>query len=176
MDELNETLQPTQISESLKQHHERIKEALPTVLDDTGDARRSAFARVRRMLAAHEALEQEVVHPQAKRDVDDDAVDARIEEEEEAGDAIAKLEGMDVDSPEFEESYSRFMLDVIAHAEHEEHQEFDMINTELSGSDAERFRTGMRLVEDADQTTGAQSRGQESFEELLENAKKWIDG
>jgi len=48
----------------LRQHHELITSILAEVADSTGSRRTATFARLRRVLSVHEALEQ-VVRPPA---------------------------------------------------------------------------------------------------------------
>lgn len=118
--------------ELLVNQHEQVKAVMPTVLTADGQQRVEAFAQVRRMLAVHEALEQESVHLLAKSEVGRDEAAARVKEETEAATAITTLEGLDVDSADFTQQYQTLVKDVVAHAEHEEQQEFNQLTGDLT--------------------------------------------
>ena len=47
--------------------HEQIKSLFSKTLDNAGPDREQAFMELRRLLAVHEAVEEEIVHPRAKR-------------------------------------------------------------------------------------------------------------
>ena len=80
-----------------------------------------------------DAQQEEGGHPKAKSAITDgeQIVDARLQEENEAKKVLSKLEGLDVDSAEFEEMLQSFKSAVIAHAEAEEREEFSRLQAEL---------------------------------------------
>ncbi|MGN6721406.1 MAG: hemerythrin domain-containing protein [Marmoricola sp.] len=161
-----------EVVDFLKEQHTTIKEMLPSVLQATGPERTTAFATVRQTLAIHEAFEQVVVHPHARQDVDGQVVDERVDEEDEAADAIAKLESLDTDDRAFHDAYSAFMLDVIEHAEHEEHEEFESITHTFSETECARIQRGVELAN----SMGDAPASDLTFAEMLENAKQAITG
>uniref|UniRef100_UPI0024538F81 hemerythrin domain-containing protein n=1 Tax=Nocardia farcinica TaxID=37329 RepID=UPI0024538F81 len=67
--------------------HRRIRELFDEVAGaaDTGERERKFF-ELRRLLAVHETAEEEIIHPLARRAIDngDAVVDARLEEENKA--------------------------------------------------------------------------------------------
>jgi hypothetical protein len=156
----------------LKDQHSTIKEILPSVLQAEGEDRATAFAKVRQTLAIHEALEQVVIHPHAKPDAGKEEVVERVDEEEEAGEAITKLEGFDISSKEFHDGYAAFMLDVIEHAEHEEHEEFDAIRKAFDDDELAKIHAAVELANSAAEDPPAGS----SFEDMLADAKETISG
>lgn len=156
----------------LKGQHTAIKEMLPGVLQTTGSERRTAFATVRQTLAIHEAFEQVIVHPHARTDAGGDIVEDRINEEEEAGLAISKLERLDPDDRDFHDAYAAFMLDVIEHAEHEEHQEFAAMTHKFSETECAQIERGVALARSAADAPS----GDLSFDDMLQNAKQAITG
>src|SRR5579875_3484854 len=84
----------------LKSQHEQIKALLGQVLETTGKQRSETFTELRRLLAVHETAEEEVVHPKARRTLEngDEVVSERLKEENEGKQALSELEKLDVDS------------------------------------------------------------------------------
>ena len=102
-----------------------VERMLDAVESASGDARRDAFAQLVEKLKAHEAAlqEQQVVHPLTTELGDADEADALEAEESAAEKAIKELEGLDVDSPEFEAGFARLRSDVLEQAREEEERE-----------------------------------------------------
>jgi hemerythrin superfamily protein len=101
------------------------------------------------MLAVHETAEEEVVHPRARKEIDNGEriVGARLEEEHKAKEVLAELEKMQVDSTEFETTFTALQKDVLEHAEAEEHQEFSKLAAELDPDQLERMRNAVKMAE-----------------------------
>jgi hemerythrin superfamily protein len=133
----------------LKNQHEEIKACFERVSNATGDEKKSEFDHLRRLLAVHETAEEEVVHPRAKREIanGDQVVDARLGEENEAKHVLSELEKLDVDSAEFTQKFESFRRDVIAHAEAEEHEEFNQLAGELDDEQLSRMRRAVEIAE-----------------------------
>lgn len=133
----------------LKAQHEAIKVLFQRVESARGDQREAEFVALRRILAIHETAEEEIVHPRAKAEISDGEriVGARLQEENEAKHALAELEKMDVNSAEFEAAFQKFKTDVIAHAEAEEHQEFNRLAAELDDDQLQRMRRAAQLAQ-----------------------------
>src|ERR1043165_6115217 len=93
----------------LKGQHEQVKQLFEDVEAASGEEKERAFFQLRRLLAVHETAEEEIVHPAARRarSNGDAVIDARLREEKAAKTALAELEELDLDSPEFD---ARFML------------------------------------------------------------------
>jgi hemerythrin superfamily protein len=129
--------------------HERIKELFADVLAASGDVRRDRFSDLRRLLAVHETAEEEIVHPRARRELDDgaDVVDARLQEENEAKQTLAALEKLDVDSAEFEKLFQELQADVLNHARAEEEQEFARLAGQVDDAELDRMRQAVELAE-----------------------------
>jgi hemerythrin superfamily protein len=100
-------------------------------------------------MAAHEAAEEEVVHPAAKRAITGGAgeVAARLKEEDEAKQALAALEQLDVESKEFESKLRTLQKAVLAHAKSEETQEFDKLAEKLDTKELQAMRKQAEEVE-----------------------------
>lgn len=140
----------TDVVDFLTHQHNLIKDMFEEVLHASDvKAREEAFVELRQLLAVHETAEEMVVHPRARREMadGDDIVDARLREEHEAKEQLSALEKMDIGSPEFLEELARFRDAVVAHAEHEETEEFAKLQAELGSADLERMAGAVRAAE-----------------------------
>jgi hemerythrin superfamily protein len=133
----------------LKSQHEEIKALFTQVADSSGEARQDAFVALRRLLAVHETAEEQVVHPRAERTIPDgkNVVGARLQEENEAKQTLARLEDLEPDSAEFETLFRELQADVIQHAEAEEQQEFAALAELLDPEQLERMRNAARVAQ-----------------------------
>ncbi|GGL93061.1 hemerythrin domain-containing protein [Nakamurella endophytica] len=113
----------TKLVPLLLEQHALIRALLQSVGVDSGCGRQQAFADLCRLLAVHEAAEEEAVHPTA-RHVVGDTVEQRIAEESHAAQAITDLESIDVGSAEFDRRFAELRDAVERHAAQEEDQEF----------------------------------------------------
>jgi hemerythrin-like domain-containing protein len=130
--------------------HNLIKDMFDDVLYATETAaREKAFIDLRQLLAVHETAEEMIVHPRARREIDDGEalVDARLQEEHDAKEQLSELENMDIGSPEFLEALTNFRDAVIDHAEHEENEEFNLLKPELSDDDLKWMASAVRAAE-----------------------------
>ncbi len=159
-----------QLASTLTEQHHHIKTLMETVVTREEASRELAFAELCRFLAAHEAAEEECIHAPAKRDLDGDTtvVDQRVEEEEEAGKAIAELERLGTESPEFQDKFEEFRQAVIAHAEAEEHEELPKLSGTLDEGDVTRMQEALSRVPDLASRNGEHGT---SFEERLQAAR-----
>ncbi len=109
----------------IRQHH-TIRALFSEVTDSSGQERRAAFERLVHLLAVHETAEEQLVHPLAKKagQGGDDVVDQRLAEERAAKDTLQELERMGPDAPAFDTTFAQFRGNVLAHATHEEADEF----------------------------------------------------
>ena len=169
----------------LRNQHEQIKTLFARVIETSGEQRQQHFDDLRRLLAVHETAEEQIVHPKAKGTIvgGDEVVGARLEEENQAKQALAELEKMDIDSAEFEKALAALQKDVIAHAEAEEREEFSKLSAELDEQQLERMRNAAELAERTAPThphPGVESRGANMlagpFAAMLDRAKDTISG
>jgi hemerythrin superfamily protein len=169
----------------LKTQHEEIKGLFTQVSAASGEQRKEIFADLRRLLAVHETAEEEIVHPRAKSEIagGESIVAARLQEEHEAKEVLAELEKLDVDSAEFEQKFSKFREDVVAHAEAEEREEFSKLASELDEKQLRRMRKAAELAEKTAPThphAGAESRTANlvagPFAAMMDRAKDLISG
>jgi hemerythrin superfamily protein len=169
----------------LKNQHEEIKTCFAKVSGASGDAKQQEFDHLRRLLAVHETAEEEVVHPRAKREIanGDKVVGARLEEENEAKQVLTELEKLDIHSGEFDTKFESFRKDVIAHAESEEHEEFNQLAGELDHDQLTRMRKAVEIAESAAPThphAGVESASANMlagpFAAMLDRARDLITG
>ncbi|BBY08186.1 hemerythrin domain-containing protein [Mycobacterium noviomagense] len=139
----------TDVTQFLVSQHERIKSLFEETLNASGKEREKSFIELRRLLAVHEAAEEEIVHPRAKRKIadGDKVVAARLEEENEAKKVLTELEKLDVDSEEFTDKLTKLRDAVVDHAEHEEHEEFSKLEEELDQDELKRMGRAAELAE-----------------------------
>ena len=140
----------TDVVDFLKDQHNLIKDMFDEVLHASdAKAREKAFVDLRQLLAVHETAEEMVVHPRARMEVadGDNIVDARLKEEHEAKEQLSALEKMDIDSTEFLDELTKFRDAVIEHAEHEENEEFNKLQSELDAPDLERMVGAVRAAQ-----------------------------
>jgi hemerythrin superfamily protein len=106
--------------------HDEIKDLFHKVAQAGGKQRREFFADLVRLLAVHQAAEEEVVHPIARKEIDDgdDVVENRLREEQEARDALTELHDLGADHPEFASKLLALAAAITAHATYEEDEEF----------------------------------------------------
>lgn len=137
------------VVELLTQQHQQIKSLFERTISATGPAREQAFFDLRRTLAVHETAEEEVVHPRARRELTggEAIVAERLREENAAKKLLAELEALDVDAPQFTVKLTMLRDAVIAHAEHEEREEFGRLEAELPDDQLEMMGRAARLVE-----------------------------
>jgi hypothetical protein len=140
---------PTDVVDFLTAQHEQIKSLFAKTLAASGKAREEAFVDLRRLLAVHETVEEEIVHPRAKRKIAgaDAVVDERLQEEHEAKTVLQKLEKLDVDSQEFTRELTELRDAVLDHAGHEENDEFAKLGQELSSRELESMGRAAKLAE-----------------------------
>jgi hemerythrin superfamily protein len=133
----------------LKGQHEQIKGLFEQVLAAKGAAREKSFTTLKALMSAHEAAEEEVVHPAAKEAIAGGTAEvaARLKEESEAKKALSVLEKLDVGSKEFESKFRNLQRAVLAHAQSEETEEFDKLAEELDGNELQAMREQAEDVE-----------------------------
>jgi hemerythrin superfamily protein len=102
-------------------------------------------------MAVHETAEEEIIHPLARRSLPggDGIVDDRLEEERQAKEKLARIEGMDPNSPQFLTELDQLRIAVLTHARAEERYEFSRIRSELGEAQLRGLAAAVRLAEAA---------------------------
>lgn len=159
----------TDVVSFLKAQHEQVKLLFQNVTSAHGDLRNKAFIELRRTLAVHEAAEEEIVHPAARRTIanGDSIVEARLKEENQAKKVLGELEKLDVDSDEFEQKFAMFQKDVVAHAEAEEREEFSKLASKMDDKRLEQMRKAAEFAEKIAPTRPHPSVGESATANML---------
>ncbi|WP_370324021.1 hemerythrin domain-containing protein [Euzebya sp.] len=119
---------PDDVLAAVLEDHAEIKRRFARVGSASGDARAQAFRDLVHLLIVHETAEQEVLRPLTRQaDGGDDVVSDRLEEEKASEIALDRMMSMDVDSDEFATALAQLEAEVIDHAQHEESDEFPLI-------------------------------------------------
>lgn len=134
--------------ELLLGQHREIRRLLQEVEGNAGEVRAEAFVRLRRFLVMHEVVEEEIIHPLARRRVHDgdQVIDARLEEETQGKRVLQELGEIGPASPEFAPLFASFHKAVLQHAEHEEHEEFPELRTR-SNAELHGMAVGIKAAE-----------------------------
>jgi hemerythrin superfamily protein len=128
---------------TLLEQHARIRDLFKDVSTAEGDHKQQAFDELRALLAVHETAEEMVLRPVSKKVAGEQVADARNHEEHEANEVLAKLEKMDVASPDFDAQLAKFEKAVSDHADHEENDEFPHVMSTCD--EEERIKMGKRI-------------------------------
>lgn len=132
----------------LLRQHQEIRELFTEVEKTTGDERQDAFRSLVRLLAVHETAEEEVVHPAARSaDGAGPIVDARIGEERRAKELLSTLNDMGPEAEGFDTLLMQLRDDVLAHAEHEEREEFPRLRAAYSAEQLRGMAVAVRAAE-----------------------------
>lgn len=136
------------VVELLLNQHEQIAGLFTELADARGAPRRGMFTQLMRLIAAHETIEQELVHPLARaRLTDGDAViAARIEEEDQAERDLGELYALGTEHDDFTTKLANLRDAVIEHAELEEEEEFDHIRDYVPAAELRRLVAAARAV------------------------------
>lgn len=164
-----------EVLELVQQQHHEITELLETVTTSAGEQRQSAFATLRRYLAIHEAVEESFVHPVGERVLDDtDVVGERVDEEDEAGELMTTLEGLDQGSDEFDNVLAELSDAVTAHARAEESEELPEVLAAADAAELGMMAKGLEYVAELVMQPGAPlGRGEAApFLVVLDRAKE----
>lgn len=141
---------PHDVVAFLEDQHHDIEDLLYELTGMHGPARAKAFLALRRLLVAHEAAEETIVHPSARQVVPfgEFIVAARTEEERRLAKTLAFLETVDVDSDAFETQFQVLRHGVIEHIELEEREELEHLRDAFDDEQLERMRIAMEVVEE----------------------------
>ncbi|OEU90421.1 hemerythrin [Streptomyces abyssalis] len=129
--------------------HARIRELFAEVHMARGDEKKAKFSELRAQLAVHEAAEEMILRPVAKKQAGESEAMNRNEEEAEAGRILAELERMDLAGSQFEAKLTEFEKAVGDHADHEEQEEFPAVRAGCSQEQRQKMGRRLRKAERA---------------------------
>src|SRR5688572_23382599 len=132
----------------LLDQHRVIRELCDQVSAATVEGREQPFRELLRLLAVHEAVEEELVHPYVKRRVEGakEAVAERVEEEREVNRMLVALDSLGPTNPGFEELFTRFRTALLAHADKEESSEFAGLRSATRPAERAAMAAALRLA------------------------------
>lgn len=115
--------------EFLLGQHQQVTDLLEAVESGPAATRQESFDRLRELLAVHETAEELILRPITRHNVPggEEIADARIGEENQAKDVLAKLEKLEANSTDFITLFAGFAQDVRKHAHNEETYEFPLV-------------------------------------------------
>lgn len=118
--------QPVDAVDVLTAQHTYIAALFEAAGGATGAERAAAFADLVRLIAIHETVEAQVIHPLARHTIDDGEaiIDARLAEEAVIKMALGELDALGGDDPSFDARLSGVRRVVLAHNAAEEADEF----------------------------------------------------
>ncbi|MFA9431622.1 hemerythrin domain-containing protein [Egicoccus sp. AB-alg2] len=121
------------IIDLLLQDHHEFRELFAELERSEDEFKEELFHYLVARLASHEAAEESVVHPALRDEVPDgEAVAEQVmQEEADAEQLLHRMTKLEVASPEWEDALVTLQGDVLAHAEHEEREEFPRLRERL---------------------------------------------
>jgi hypothetical protein len=164
-----------EVMELVQEQHRDLRELLEAVAKTVGEERRSRFSTLRRYLAVHEAVEESVIHPIGELELaDPDVTLERVEEERDAGEVMTTLEGLDLDSADFEQTLSDRTDAVTAHAEAEETEELPALLAAADDAALGQMAQGLEYVAELVMQPGSPLGQSETspFLMILDSAKE----
>jgi hemerythrin superfamily protein len=131
----------------IAEQHVELRRLMDSVAAGTADQASQSFDQLVRLMAVHETAEEMVVYPAIRKMGEQGRriADARSVEEDVAKRVLAKLEGMDCKSSEFQLAFLEFRADVEGHAASEEAEVFPLLAK--VGDDEPTMRKVFTLVE-----------------------------
>ncbi|MFG1708942.1 hemerythrin domain-containing protein [Nonomuraea sp. M3C6] len=133
----------------LVSQHSRIRDLFDEVEQAPPDKVGEAFGRLTRMLCVHETAEEEIVHPYARRKLDNGqgVVADRLTEENRAKRLLLELHQAGVDDPRFWDRLAELRAAVTAHARSEERYEFARLRASTSAVERRAMAAAVKAAE-----------------------------
>ncbi|MFI5776639.1 hemerythrin domain-containing protein [Nocardia sp. NPDC051570] len=128
----------------LERQHRRIEGLIAEVR--AGGQPEASFTELVRLIAAHESVEESLVHSAADRS-GVESTEARLREERQLLDTLAELYELGVAHSEFGRRFEAFADMVAMHLASEEVQELTILRHGASTLDARRIAAAIELVE-----------------------------
>ncbi len=162
-------VQQKDVVDVLLEQHNEIKTLFNQVANARGEHKRELFEDLTRLLAVHESAEEEVVHPVARRTLDngEQVVERRLQEEDQAKHTLAELYDLGVDHPDFDSRFSMLAQAVLAHATQEENAELRYLRQYVPAERLQRMAGAFRVAEKVAPTRPHPHAGESAAANLL---------
>ncbi|GLW07652.1 hemerythrin [Microtetraspora sp. NBRC 13810] len=144
-----EFMEETDVVELLIRQHMMIRQLFDEVEETPASDRAEAFQRLVRLLAVHETAEEEIVHPYARRKIEDgdNVVRDRLREEREAKELLSVMDKAGVADQNFSTNLAKLRAAVLAHANSEERYEFARLREATTEAERRAMAAGVKAAE-----------------------------
>lgn len=115
----------------LHELHEQLRDAFTDVVTAEGADKAALFDELITLLAVHDAVEREVIHPLAERVTPESAVGTGLTEESDIEDALARLSSMSVEDEAFDVELIGVARVVTVHVQSEERENLPLLREAL---------------------------------------------
>jgi hemerythrin superfamily protein len=144
----DDTTRDEDVVDLLLRQHQEIRSLFARVQTAGDDQREELFHQLVALLAVHETAEEEVVHPRARRtESGEQVVEARLGEEHRAKELLSTLNDMGPKADGFDTLLVQLRDDVLAHAAHEEQEEFPRLRRDCSADELRGMALAVRAAE-----------------------------
>jgi hemerythrin superfamily protein len=170
---MEEQLREDDVVALLRRHHEMVREMFKELDKASGPRKAEAFQRLARMLAMHEAAEEEVVHPYVRDNIKggEKIVQARVREEDEAKVLLTDMMEQGPDDRSFSSNLKKLRTAVLEHADAEEREEFPKLIQESSEADrramADAVKAAVQAIAPSDARLGTPNAVMERTRDVI---------
>ncbi|SHN75027.1 hemerythrin domain-containing protein [Cryptosporangium aurantiacum] len=155
------------VVELLLDQHKQIKALFAEVKAADGDAKRTAFRQLVRLLAVHEAAEEQVVHPAARDAAGDAVIKARLHEEHDAKRVLSDLHDLGTEAADFDTRFAALERAVLQHATREEQEEFPALRRTIDPARLRRMAGAVKAAEAVAPTRPHPAAGESAIVNLV---------
>jgi hypothetical protein len=153
------------------EQHVEIENSFERILRTDGEARRTAFADLARLIAVHEIVEESVVHPLAQRlEPDEHVADQLVDEERRISEALADALRTIGAADDPAETTEVLRDTVLAHARHEERHEFPLLREAVPAAELRQLARALRTAV----TSGAQDQADDAGPRMLRQTEERV--
>ena len=132
----------------LLDQHRRLRELCTEITQATPAARREPFEQLLRLMAVHEAVEEEIVHPYVRLRMKGSTtmINERLQEENAAKKTLLALDTLGTDAPGFMALFEQFQRSLLEHAAKEESGEFAGIRAQAKPAERAAMVAAVKLA------------------------------
>nr|WP_277349831.1 hemerythrin domain-containing protein [Planosporangium thailandense] len=132
--------------DALMEQHRRIEELFYEMEIATGERRRGVWEELVDLLAAHEGVEDELVHPITRNAVVGgfDVVRDLVDEERTINQMLLRLVDAGIDSDDFEDGFSELRGAVLSHVRNEERFELPQLREQVPAAQLRELAAAVR--------------------------------